>query len=43
MPIVAMTLYRGFIVIATASGVYTIKEPHEVGLDNHVVEKVVFK
>ena len=42
-PIVGMTLYRDFIVVATASGVYTIKEEGTIGLDRHVVEKVTFQ
>lgn len=42
MPIVGIVQYRDFIVVATASGVYTIREEGSAGLDRHVVEKVTF-
>ena len=42
-PIVGMTLYRDFIVVATASGVYTIREEGTIGLDRYIVERVTFK
>lgn len=38
-PIVGVTTFQGFVVIATASGVYVIKDRHN-HLENWVVEKV---
>lgn len=40
-PIVGMTQYRDFIVVATASGVYVIREDASMGLDRHIVERVM--
>lgn len=42
-PIVGMTQYRDMIVVATASGVYVIREDGAIGLDRHVVEKLTFQ
>lgn len=42
-PIVGLTQYRDMIIVATGSGVYVIREKGTVGLDSHVVEKLVFK
>lgn len=38
-PIVGITTYEGLVVVATASGVYTINDRHRV-LDDWVVQKV---
>ncbi|MFZ5692419.1 MAG: hypothetical protein ACOY5F_14315 [Pseudomonadota bacterium] len=43
MPIVGLTPYRDMVVVATASGVYVIREEGTIGLDRHVVEKVTFR
>jgi len=41
-PIVDIVQYRDFIVVATANGVYTIKEEGAMGLDRHGVHLVKF-
>jgi len=43
MHIISMCQYRDFIVVATASGVYTIREKGRIGLNRHVVERVLFE
>lgn len=43
MPIVGVVNYRDVIVVATASGVYVIREKGAVGLDSHIVEKITFE